>query len=134
MEPHDFLARLARDEFAVGVPEMIQHNRANELGTRLLSSLAEFVSTRGLQMQIGVNIGIAIYPRDAQTSEALMQAARVSLSEARESGSNQVRVFNSAAGERARACGSSVATSGWPSRTTVSRCSTSRSSTCASAP
>ena len=102
LEPHDFLARLARDEFAVGVPEMIQHNRANELGTRLLSSLAEFVSTRGLQMQIGVNIGIAIYPRDAQTSEALMQAARVSLSEARESGSNQVRVFNSAAGERAR--------------------------------
>jgi EAL domain-containing protein (putative c-di-GMP-specific phosphodiesterase class I) len=53
-------------------------------------------------MQIGVNIGIAIYPRDATTSEALMQAARVSLSEARQSGSNQMRVFNSAAGERAR--------------------------------
>jgi diguanylate cyclase (GGDEF)-like protein len=102
LEPHDFLARLARDEFAVGVPEMIEHNRANELGARLLGSLAEFVSARGLQMQIGVNIGIAIYPRDAQTSAALMQAARVSLSEARESGSNQVRVFNSAAGERAR--------------------------------
>ncbi len=102
LEPHDFLARLARDEFAVGVPELLQHNRAHELGARLLGSLAEFVSARGLQMQIGVNIGIAIYPRDAQTSETLMQAARVSLSEARESGSNQVRVFNSAAGERAR--------------------------------
>lgn len=102
LEPHDFLARLARDEFAVGVPEMVHQSRANELGARLLGSLAEFVAARGLQMQIGVNIGIAIYPRDAQTSEALMQAARVSLSEARESGSNQVRVFNSAAGERAR--------------------------------
>ncbi|SDD61586.1 diguanylate cyclase/phosphodiesterase [Cupriavidus sp. YR651] len=102
LEPHDFLARLARDEFAVGVPEMVQHNRAHELGSRVLGSLAEFVAARGLQMQIGVNIGIAIYPRDAQTSEALMQAARVSLTEARESGSNQVRVFNSAAGERAR--------------------------------
>ncbi|MGO4580896.1 putative bifunctional diguanylate cyclase/phosphodiesterase [Cupriavidus sp. 2TAF22] len=102
LEPHDFLARLARDEFAVGVPELVHQGRANELGSRLLGSLAEFVAARGLQMQIGVNIGIAIYPRDAQTSEALMQAARVSLSEARESGSNQVRVFNSAAGERAR--------------------------------
>jgi len=102
LEPHHFLARLARDEFAVGVPELVQHGRANELGSRVLGSLAEFVSARGLQMQIGVNIGIAIYPRDATTSEALMQAARVSLSEARQSGSNQMRVFNSAAGERAR--------------------------------
>ncbi len=86
----------------MGVPELVQHSRAHELGSRVLGSLAEFVAARGLQMQIGVNIGIAIYPRDAQTSEALMQAARVSLAEARESGSNQVRVFNSAAGERAR--------------------------------
>lgn len=102
LEPHHFLARLARDEFAVGVPELVQHSRANELGARVLGSLSEFVAARGLQMQIGVNIGIAIYPRDAATSESLMQAARVSLSEARESGSNQMRVFNSAAGERAR--------------------------------
>ncbi|KWR88964.1 putative bifunctional diguanylate cyclase/phosphodiesterase [Cupriavidus sp. IDO] len=102
LEPHDFLARLARDEFAVGVPELVHHGRAQELGSRVLGSLAEFVAARGLQMQIGVNIGIAIYPRDAQTSESLMQAARVSLTEARQSGSNQVRVFNSAAGERAR--------------------------------
>ncbi|WP_432261684.1 putative bifunctional diguanylate cyclase/phosphodiesterase [Cupriavidus sp. TMH.W2] len=102
LEPHDFLARLARDEFAVGVPELVHHGRAQELGSRMLGSLAEFIAARGLQMQIGVNIGIAIYPRDAQTSEALMQAARVSLAEARESGSNQVRLFNSAAGERAR--------------------------------
>lgn len=102
LEPHHFLARLARDEFAVGVPELVQHSRAHELGARVLGSLSEFVAARGLQMQIGVNIGIAIYPRDAATSESLMQAARVSLSEARESGSNQMRVFNSAAGERAR--------------------------------
>lgn len=102
LEPHDFLARLARDEFAVGVPELVHQGRAQELGSRMLGSLAEFIAARGLQMQIGVNIGIAIYPRDAQTSEALMQAARVSLAEARESGSNQVRLFNSAAGERAR--------------------------------
>lgn len=102
LEPHHFLARLARDEFAVGVPELVQHSRAHELGARVLGSLSEFVAARGLQMQIGVNIGIAIYPRDAATSESLMQAARVSLAEARESGSNQMRVFNSAAGERAR--------------------------------
>jgi len=102
LEPHDFLARLARDEFAVGVPELVSYGRAQELGSRLLGSLGEFVAARGLQMQIGVNIGIAIYPRDAQTSETLMQAARVSLSEARESGSNQMRQFSSAAGERAR--------------------------------
>ncbi|KAA6121475.1 putative bifunctional diguanylate cyclase/phosphodiesterase [Cupriavidus cauae] len=102
LEPHDFLARLARDEFAVGVPALLNSNRAHELGSRVLASISEFVTARGLQMQIGVNIGIAVYPRDAQSSEALMQAARVSLSEARESGSNQVRTFNSAAGERAR--------------------------------
>jgi predicted signal transduction protein with EAL and GGDEF domain len=101
LEPHDFLARLARDEFAVGVPNLVHHSRAHDLGSRVLGSLAEFVAARGLQMQIGVNIGIAIYPRDAATSEGLMQAARVSLSEARESGSNQMRVFNSAAGARA---------------------------------
>lgn len=102
LEPHHFLARLARDEFAVGVPELVQHSRAHDVGARVLGSLSEFVAARGLQMQIGVNIGIAIYPRDAATSESLMQAARVSLSEARESGSNQMRFFNSAAGERAR--------------------------------
>lgn len=102
LEPHDFLARLARDEFAIGVPASLNSARAHEVGSRVLRSIGEFVSARGLQMQIGVNIGIAVYPRDAQSSEALMQAARVSLAEARESGSNQVRTFNSAAGERAR--------------------------------
>jgi len=102
LEPHDFLARLARDEFAVGVRDMVHHGRAQEIGSRVLGSLGEFVAARGLQMQIGVNIGIAVYPRDAHTSESLMQAARVSLAEAREGGSNQVRQFNSAAGERAR--------------------------------
>lgn len=102
LEPHDFLARLARDEFAVGVPAPLGSNRAQEVSSKLLLSLGEFVAARGLQMQIGVNIGIAIHPRDAQSSEALLQAARVSLAEARESGSNQVRTFNTAAGERAR--------------------------------
>ncbi|MBY4898418.1 bifunctional diguanylate cyclase/phosphodiesterase [Cupriavidus sp. AU9028] len=102
LEPHDFLARLARDEFAVGVPAPLGSNRAQEVSARLLLSLGEFVAARGLQMQIGINIGIAIHPRDAQSSEALLQAARVSLAEARESGSNQVRTFNTAAGERAR--------------------------------
>ena len=83
------------------MPELVSYGRAQELGSRLLGSLGEFVAARGLQMQIGVNIGIAIYPRDAQTSETLMQAARVSGRGARER-FQPVRQFNSAAGERAR--------------------------------
>jgi len=102
LEPNDLLARLAQDLFAVGVPGLLDQARAQELGTRLVTAFTERMAARGLPLQIGVSIGIAVCPYDAQTPEGLLRAARISLGEARESGANQVRVFSAAAGERAR--------------------------------
>lgn len=106
LDPHDCLARLGPDAFAVGVPAPLDPPRAQALGTRIVSAMQARMAGRGVPSsapdELGVSIGIAVFPHDAQTPEGLLRAARLSLGEARESGANQIRLFSAAAGERAQ--------------------------------
>lgn len=78
----DTLCRLGGDEFAVILPQT-DKTQALSAARKLLDACSYPIVIGGQPMQIGVSIGIAACPEDAQASERLMQFADVAMYEAK---------------------------------------------------
>lgn len=88
----DVLARFGSDEFVILTPLTAEPEAVGALAERLIASLeAPLLPQFGERYPIGASIGIAIYPRDAQSADALIQAAGAAMRVARAAGSNQYR-------------------------------------------
>lgn len=88
----DVLARFGSDEFVILTPLNAEPETVRALAERLIAALeAPLLPQFGQRYPIGASIGIAIYPRDAQTPDALIQAAGTAMRMARASGSNHYR-------------------------------------------
>ncbi|HYG27687.1 MAG TPA: EAL domain-containing protein [Caulobacteraceae bacterium] len=89
-----FAARLGGDEFVVvQVAGGDQPSAAAELAAHLLEVLREPVSVGGQWVQVGASIGIALFPHDGRTGEALMTNADMALFRAKEDGRGHYRFF-----------------------------------------
>lgn len=88
----DVLARFGSDEFVVLTPLSAEPEAVGALAQRLIAALeAPLLPQFGDRYPVGASIGIAIYPRDAQTPDALIQAAGAAMRAARAAGSNHFR-------------------------------------------
>ena len=99
----DTVARLGGDEFAI-----LQRNVADPAEIRSLSErIVEIVGTpfdlEGNQVVVGVSIGIALAPTDANNTMDLLKAADLALFRAKADGRSTYRFFESAMDERAQA-------------------------------
>lgn len=89
-----FAARLGGDEFmVVQVAGGDQPSAAAELAAHLLEILREPVSVGGQWVQVGASIGIALFPHDGRTGEALLANADMALFRAKEDGRGAYRFF-----------------------------------------
>ena len=75
LRPGDTLARLGGDEFAVLVPEVRNRAQVEEIVTRLETCFVEPFTGDGFVLHGSASIGIALYPEDATTAEALLCSA-----------------------------------------------------------
>jgi diguanylate cyclase (GGDEF)-like protein len=75
LRPGDMLARLGGDEFAAVAPEVHSRKDVEEIAGRLDRCLAEPFRIDGLELHGSASIGIAMYPGDGTTSDALLSAA-----------------------------------------------------------
>jgi len=82
----DTLARLGGDEFAIIQPFAEQPNAAAAVARRVVDLLATPFGINGNLIAIGASVGIALYPDDAQTDEALMNRADLALFRAKREG------------------------------------------------
>lgn len=82
----DTLARLGGDEFAVIQPGIDHADAAPALAQRLIDTIADPFQLAGQQVQIGVSIGIAVYPGDGQDAETLLRNADLALYRAKADG------------------------------------------------
>jgi diguanylate cyclase (GGDEF)-like protein len=82
----DTVARLGGDEFAVILPFLDSPDTAAELAGRLVSAIAEPFGLDGAPAQVGVSIGIAMFPQDALGADQLLQCADAALYEAKRAG------------------------------------------------
>jgi diguanylate cyclase (GGDEF)-like protein len=75
LRPADTLARLGGDEFAVVVPAVRNRDDVEEIALRLERCFDEPFSVVGSEVHGSASVGIALYPEDASTADALLSRA-----------------------------------------------------------
>ncbi len=90
----DTLARLGGDEFALLMHDLRYDDDAARLASELLGALSQpWRSSDGVEVNVGVSIGICIYPDHGQSSQALLQGADAALYRAKGDGRGVYRYF-----------------------------------------
>jgi diguanylate cyclase (GGDEF)-like protein/PAS domain S-box-containing protein len=98
-----FLARLGGDEFALIVAEGAQPSTAEQVASRLMQALAAGIAIGDQNLQVGLSIGVAVYPADGADTTILLANANAALYRAKTSGRGIVRFFEAHMDEHLRA-------------------------------
>lgn len=103
LRPDDFIARLGGDEFAILLKLHKNEVTVDMVAQRLVDTLSRPYDVDGLQLLIGVSIGIALALRDGSTSTDLLVAADIALYAAKSAGRCTFRYFSHELNEGLRA-------------------------------
>jgi diguanylate cyclase (GGDEF)-like protein len=88
----DTLSRVGGDEFTLTVQEDLNIEALTNLSNRLIKSLESKISVAGRSMQLGVSIGIAIFPHHAGNVDDLISMADNAMYAAKKAGKNRVEI------------------------------------------
>ena len=80
----DTVARLGGDEFAVVQPRCLTPQGASTLAARLTRLIQQPILIGPRSVSVGASIGIALYPQDGTSAEALLQNADLALYRAKQ--------------------------------------------------
>tara|TARA_R110001592_G_scaffold332223_2_gene615478 strand:+ start:1906 stop:3990 length:2085 start_codon:yes stop_codon:yes gene_type:complete len=94
LKDSDFIARLGGDEFVVILRGEMQKETLASVGEKLIKALANPFKLKDLTYQCTSSIGIARYPEDALTAEALLQAADSAMYLSKNAGRNCCCFYN----------------------------------------
>ncbi len=75
----DTIARLGGDEFAVLLPRVANREQAHDIANRIASSIARPFPVGDLLVDVGVSIGVALYPDHGTTASELFRSADVAM-------------------------------------------------------
>jgi diguanylate cyclase (GGDEF)-like protein len=93
----DTVARLGGDEFTIILEDIVDAFHVATVADKIKEAFAAPVVTEsGTDVIVTLSIGIAFYPRDGENIDALMQAADVSMYEAKAAGRNTYRFYRPA--------------------------------------
>ena len=74
-----FISRIGGDEFAVVIADVVGHRPIDELAQRLIEGLRAPIDSRGIAIEVGVNIGIAVAPDHGLDARELLRHADVAM-------------------------------------------------------
>ena len=83
-----FLARIGGDEFALVVDRFSDMSVIERLSQDLADSLKKPIATSGIAIEVGMSIGIALYPDNARDAESLFKYSDVAMYSAKRSGAD----------------------------------------------
>ena len=83
LRPADILARLGGDEFAVLVPTVRNRSDVQEIAVRLERCFDAPFRAQGIVIEGSASVGIALYPEDASTRDALLRVSDGAMYEAK---------------------------------------------------
>jgi diguanylate cyclase (GGDEF)-like protein len=98
----DILARLGGDEFAVLLPVIRTHLDATRLAQAIVDVANQPFHIDGVDMRIGVTVGIAMAPSDGTESATLLRAADTALYRAKNEGRNRFNLYEHRMNEQER--------------------------------
>lgn len=81
------------DEFVVLLPEVANRAAAEQVAQHILNALRAPISLKGQDWQVGVSIGVAMFPEGGLDANALQQGADQAMYAAKQSGRNHYHVF-----------------------------------------
>lgn len=90
----DFIARLGGDEFAMIVSRPLDLQSFVALANRIIGSIGERFSIDGHSVLTGISLGVAAYPNDGITGEAMLAHADLALYAAKSAGRKSWRCFD----------------------------------------
>jgi diguanylate cyclase len=92
----DAVARLSGDEFAILQTGLNDRQAALSLARKLLHSISQPFVLEGRKVQIGVSIGIAIYPTDGDLPDVLLRNADKAMYLAKSRGGGDCQLYDPA--------------------------------------
>lgn len=101
LRDEDTVARVGGDEFTILIPEIAAPDHADRIARKLLDRIATPFVIQGQELFITASIGIAIYPNDGITPEALLKNADAAMYRAKELGRNNAQMCSPAMTVRA---------------------------------
>lgn len=87
----DTAARIGGDEFVVLLSEVARPDDAEGVARKVLEAVRRPVSWGGHTLAVGASIGIALYPEDASTADALLTRADDAMYAVKQTGKGAVR-------------------------------------------
>jgi diguanylate cyclase (GGDEF)-like protein len=91
-----FLSRVGGDEFVITLMTPEGPEVAGKVARRILSALQRPCVIEGKEIAISASIGVALYPTDAQSADALMRHADVAMYNAKKGGRNRYQFYTQA--------------------------------------
>lgn len=89
----DLVFRMGGDEFTILVTGCVDQDAISEIATRILRSLSKEYKLKQKIVNVSASVGIAMYPEDGKTPEALIKGADTALYSVKRSGKNGYRYF-----------------------------------------
>jgi diguanylate cyclase (GGDEF)-like protein/PAS domain S-box-containing protein len=100
----DTISRMGGDEFTILLGDVTSAGDAAKIAQKLLDTVAHPLRVEGHELYVTTSIGIAMFPEDGDTAEALLKNADSAMYRAKEVGRNSyqlcTRAMNSRAAER----------------------------------
>jgi diguanylate cyclase (GGDEF)-like protein/PAS domain S-box-containing protein len=95
----DVVSRHGGDEFLVVLPDVEDDAAPVPVAEKLLATISEPMLVEGQSVSVSPSIGIAVYPRDGETTEELIKNADAAMYLAKERGRCNYQFFNKALAE-----------------------------------
>jgi diguanylate cyclase (GGDEF)-like protein len=102
LRPYDVLARMGGDEFTVVIDGLNYPEQAAKVAEKLIERVSGRRQFDGVEVSLGVSIGIATYPDCGSNLDGLLRAADVAMYEAKRAGRQQYRFYDQEMNGRAR--------------------------------
>ena len=102
LRSEDLVARVGSDEFGVLLPTLSEDTDAANVAEKLIDALSEPYTLGSQQQHLSATIGIAVFPRDGQTSRAMLQSADFALHAAKKEGGAKYSAYEAQRNEQAQ--------------------------------
>ncbi len=101
LRKNDLLFRMGGDEFTIILPQLSTPEDAAFIARRIQEAVATPVSMHGSELIVGATVGIALYPGDGDSAEALLKNADAAMYSAKEGGRGRHAFYRAAMNQRA---------------------------------